>query len=249
MLLRSILSPWMAALFLHALLAGVLIFKKMWRKFPFFVFYSVSNLVFNLSLYAVYVSNLSRHIYFNVYWLAEFVGLFLGFAVVYEIFHQLLKPYPALRRLATQIFRGAVVFLVLLGCVVNYAQSLGEHNHIQATFLVMEQAGRILEVGLLLFLFLFASAFGLHWRQYVFGIAVGLGIFVTVELVGVTLRAQFGVAANSVFNMVRMISFNTSMVIWISYILAPELAASPSDVPKRAQLEQWNRAVTELIYQ
>lgn len=249
MLLKFIVSPGFAIILLQAILSGVLLSKKMWRRFPFFVLYSVLNLVLSLGLYAVYISKLSRHIYFNVYWLAEFVGLFLGFAIVYEIFRHLVGPYPALRRLATQIFCGTVVLLIALGCIVAYAQSLGEQSRIQAAFLVMEQVGRILEVGLLLFLFLFASAFGLHWRQYVFGIALGLGIFVTVELVAVTLRAQFGVAANSIFNMVRMISFNTSMVIWISYILAPELAANPAEVPKRAQLEQWNRAVTEFIYQ
>lgn len=246
---RLVLSPWVAALLLQTILSGVLLTKRLWRKFPFFVGYCVSGLVLNVSLYAVYSSQWRHQLYFKAYWFTEGLGLLMGLAVTYEIFNLLFNPYPALRKLAMQAFQGVVVLLVLVGCVVAYMQPLGENNHVQAAFMIIEQATRVLEVGLLGFLFLFASAFGLHWRQYVFGIAVGLGVFAVVELVAITMRVEFGVTASPVFNIVRTISFNTSLLIWIGYILAPELAAAPSEMPKRAQLEQWNRAVTELIYQ
>ena len=248
MLLKVLTSSWFAALLLQAVLAGVLLFKKMWRKFPFFVCYSVASFLSTGILYSLYLSAVPPLVYTRVYWSSEAIGLFLGIAVVWEIFRDLLGPYPALKKLATQFFRGAVVVLVLVGCIVIYAQPFGDPNRIRTALFVMEQAGRILEVGLLLFLFSFASAFGLHWRQYVFGIALGLGIFVTVELVAVTMRVQFGPAAVSIFRIVRSVSYNSSLFIWIAYILAPELATQPSEMPKRAQLEQWNRAVMELIY-
>ena len=249
MLLKALTSSWFAALLLQAILAGVLLFKRMWGRFPFFVGYAVSSLFSTLTLYLLYLSSVSYAIYSRVYWLSEALGLFLGLAVVSEIFRHLLNPYPALRRLATQVFRGALVFLILLGCVVIWAQPHRDPNGIRTALLTMEQAGRILEVGLLLFLFLFASVFGLHWRQYVFGIALGLGIFVTVELVAVTMRVQFGPAALSIFKIIRTVSYSSSLFIWIAYILAPELATSPAEVPKRSQLEQWNKAIMELIYQ
>jgi hypothetical protein len=247
--MKLMLSPWFAAVLVQALLVAVLFVKKLWVRFPFFVSYATSNFLLTIGLYVVYISPLSRHAYFDVYWLSEAIALFLGLAVVYEIFKNLLTPYPALHRLARQIFRVAVILMILLGCVLVYAQHVGEQNRVAAAFLMVEQAGRVLQVGLLVFLFLFASAFGLHWRQYVFGIALGLGIFVTVELVGVTMRTQFGIHANSIFNVIRTISFNLSMFIWIIYLLAPELATSPAEMPKRAQLEQWNKAIMELIYQ
>jgi hypothetical protein len=241
--------PWLAGLLLQGALAAVLLVKRMWSRFPVFTVYSVLNFVFSLSAYFIYQSSFGRHVYIQVYWVNEVIGLLLGLGVIYEIFSHLLSPYPALRKLASQIFQTVIVLLILLGCILVYAQPLGERSHIQAALLIMEQAGRILEVGLLGFLFLFASAFGLHWRQYLFGIAVGLGVFVTVELVAVTMRVQFGMTANSIFNIVRTISFNSSLLLWIGYILAPELAVAPTEVPKRAQLEQWNKAIMELIYQ
>ena len=249
MLLKVLTSSWFAAWLLQAMLVGVLLLKGMWRKFPFFFCYSAATLLSTTLLYSVYFAHVSYQVFSSVYWLCEAIGLFVGLAVVWEVFDNLFTPYPALRKLGTQVLRGAVLFLVVLGCVVAHAQPLGEHSRLPAAFMVVEQAGRILEVGLLLSLFSFASAFGLHWRQYVFGIALGLGIFVTVELVAITMRVQFGIAANSVFNVVRTVSFNSSLFIWIAYILAPDLAAQPSEMPKRAVLEQWNKAVMELIYQ
>lgn len=249
MLLKALTSSWFAALLLQAILAGILVFKKMWNRFPFFVTYSVASMLSTLTLYSLYFAAVSRTLYSRTYWFSEALGIFLGLAVVWEVFRHLLSPYPALKRLAKQIFRGAVAFLILLGCVVIYFQSFGDPNRIKTALFVMEQAGRILEVGLLLFLFIFASAFGLHWRQYVFGIALGLGIFITVELVAVTMMVQFGPATMSIFKVIRTISYSSSLFIWIAYILAPELATSPAAVPKRAQLEQWNKAIMELIYQ
>ncbi|HEY6350556.1 MAG TPA: hypothetical protein VI636_14210 [Candidatus Angelobacter sp.] len=248
-MLKTIISPWVAALALQAILVAVLMAKKIWHRFPIFFLYAALGFSFNLALFSIFHSSLFRHWYVSTYWTNEGLGVILGLAVVYEIFNHLFTPYPGLRKLATQIFCGAITFLLILGCIVIYAQPLGQQSHIQAAFLVVEQAVRILEVGLLLFLFLCASAFGLHWRQYTFGMALGLGIFVTVELVALTMRIQFGITANSLFNMVRSISFNSSLFIWIGYLLAPELATSASEMPKRAQLEQWNKAVMELIYQ
>lgn len=249
MFVKTLISPWVIALVLQGTLVGVLLAKKMWQRFVIFVAYSVVSFVLDLALYSIYHSSLSRQVYLSTYWLNEGLGLLLGLAVVYEIFNHLFAPYLALRRLANQIFQGAVALLIILGCIVVYVQPLGENNHMQAAFMFVEQASRILEVGLLCFLFVFASVFGLHWRQYVFGIALGLGVFAAVELVAITMRVEFGVTANSIFNVIRTISFNSSLLVWIGYILAPELAASPSEMPKRAQLEQWNRAVMELIYQ
>ena len=239
----------MASLALQIILSGVLLAKRMWRKFPIFLSYCLSSAILNVSSYAIYASHWRRNFYFRAYWLTEAVGLLMGLAVVYEIFKHLFTPYPGLRKLATQSFQGAVLLLILLGCVVIYAQPLGEHNHVQAAFMVVEEASRVLEVGLLGFLFLFAGVFGLHWRQYLFGIAIGLGVFTAVELVGITMRLQFGVVANPIFGVIRTISFDSSLILWISYLLAPELAATPAEMPKRGQLEQWNNAIMELIYQ
>jgi hypothetical protein len=98
-------------------------------------------------------------------------------------------------------------------------------------------------------LFLFSTAFGLHWRQCVFGMALGLGIFATVELVAITMQNYWGVAVTNSFSVVRSIAFNVSLVVWAGYLLAPEKESRPAEAAHHGQLEQWNQALTEFIYQ
>jgi hypothetical protein len=111
----------------------------------------------------------------------------------------------------------------------------------------VEQATRIIEVGLLMILFICSAAFGLHWKQAEFGIALGLGFFATLELLALTLRPMVGHPGAALLNVVRIAALDCSLFIWLGYLLAPpERAATTVNVPK-AQLEQWNQAVTELI--
>jgi hypothetical protein len=231
-------------LVLQALLILVLLAKKAWGKFPFFFAYSAFSLIVALTLYLVHGY---RAIYFYVYYSCEGIGLLLGFGVVYEIFRKLLFPYPVLRRVANCVFPAAIAVFVLLATIVVYAQSSGEQNKLMAGVLIAEEAVRIVELGMLMFLFIFSSAFGLHWKQSLFGITLGLGLFIAVELIAVTIRTHLGVWAADSFGVARLIAFNTSLVIWMGYLMAPERATSSAEVPKRAQLEQWNEAVMELI--
>ena len=103
-------------------------------------------------------------------------------------------------------------------------------------------------MGLLLAVFVFSAAFGLHWRQQVFGISVGLGLFTAVELAAIAMRVQFGVTITPAFNVIRMTAFNLSLLIWIGYMLVPE-RVTRTELPQSAQLEQWNQAIMELIHQ
>lgn len=242
--LRSIIHDvWIGYIVLQVLLALVLLGKGTWQKYPYFSAYVFFNLLEAAATYAVFRNAM---VYFYTFWICEAVGIVLGLAVVREIFTSLFSPHPALRKLATMIFRGAVVALVVLACVVIYMQS-GDARGIANAVLLAEEATRIVEVGLIMFLFLSSSAFGLHWRQNVFGIALGLGMFGAVELTTVTLMTHVSPSAALVFSLIRGLAFNFSLVIWLGYLLAPERMTSSAEVPKKAQLEQWNQAVMELI--
>ncbi len=253
MLHYSVILPFLAGVLLEGILVAVLMAKRMWRRFPIFVAYASANFAASAALFAIYIAYLAqppRNIWVPAYWLNEAMGLLLGVSVVYEIFKHLILPYPGLRRLASSAFRLAIIVLfVFVVCVLASPQSHPQDVQLTRNFLIMAEAARILEVGLLFCVFLFASIFGLHWRQYVFGVALGLGFFTVVELVRVTMRVHFGMTSGPLLDIVRIISFNLGLLIWIGYMLAPELAQSPAEMPKRAQLEQWNRAVMELIYQ
>jgi len=236
---------WLGGLVLQAFLVVMLLTKKVWKNFPIFLSYCIFNF---MAAGAMFALTPYKRVYFWGYWLTEGIGLMLGFGVVYEVFGTLFVSHPALKRLAASVFRWALVALVLLSAVVVYTHPQTHQNGLMKAVLVFEEATRIVEVGLLMFLFLCSSVFGLHWRQHVFGISLGLGIFVAVELLAVTMRVQFGCATTPAFNLLRLISFDASLLIWLGYIALPERVASRADVPQQAQLEQWNQAVMELIH-
>jgi uncharacterized membrane protein YcfT len=68
-----------------------------------------------------------------------------------------------------------------------------------------------------------------------------------VELFNVTLIPHVSKEAAQAFGLLRSFSFNLSLLIWLGYLLVPERAPSSAEIPKQAQLEQWNQAVMELI--
>ena len=245
---NPMITLWIIGLLLKATLLIVLTVRKVWRRFPIFTAYASSNFVFGVALYILHAISPSNIAYFYLYWVSQAIGLVLGLGVIYEIFAHLFRPYPALRKLALLMFRVAVLVLVALGCIAAYFQPHAVTEKISAAFLAGEIGTRILQVGLLVFLFIFASVFGLYWRQYAFGIALGLGLYAIVQLVSVAARSQFGrETASHTFAVVGMVAFNSSLLIWLGYLLAPELAASRSELPRKAMLEQWNQALVELI--
>src|SRR5438270_7570359 len=238
-------DAWFAATVLQILLVAVLLIRKTWTRFPIFTVYAAFNLFEAGVTYALSKNGMW---YFYSYWICQAIATILGLAVVYEVFNALFSHHAALRKIAKWVFRGAVALLVLLGFIVVASQASVERTSIGSVVMVVAEATRIVEVGLLMFLFLFSSAFGLHWRAHVFGIALGLGIFVAVDLVNVTLRTHLATGRPAdILSLARGGAFCISVVLWTMYLYQHERVIAGDEVPKTAQLEQWNQAVMELI--
>jgi hypothetical protein len=232
-----------ASIALQILLAAVLLARKAWQKYPMFVAYVFFNLLETAATFPRHQTGIA---YFYTFWFCEAISIFLGLAVVREIFTNIFAPHAALRKMATVVFHVAVVLLVLLACGAIYEQS-ADVRTIARVVVLATDATRIVELGLIMFLFLSSGAFGLHWRQNEFGIALGLGTCAAVELLNVTLMPHLSPAARQMLSVVRSLSFNFSLLVWLGYLLVPERASRSGELPKTAQLEQWNQAVTELI--
>lgn len=235
-----------AGLALQATLVAVLLIKKCWATLPLFTVFATFNF---LGAWVIFAVHKDPKLYFYSFWIVECLAVVLGLMVVYEVFQRLLAGYPALHKLAKIIFNVTVVGLALLGGAVIYFQAPHGAARLSDGVLVVQEATRSMEIGLLMFLFLFATIFGLHWRQHEFGIALGLGIFVAIELISVAIKTHVGYVAAEPFGVIRVMAIDSSLLIWLGYILIPERVASQAELPKRAQLEQWNHAMMELISQ
>jgi hypothetical protein len=235
---------WAVGLFLQALLAGVLLFKGKWKTFPVFTSYTIFSLVESGVGYAVFNH---RNLYFAAYVIGESVLMVLGLALVREIFSHLFSAHGGLRKMATLVFRVVVVLLMLLAVAVIYAKGPIGKSGIGTALLIVEEACRIIQVGLIMLLFLFSSAFGLRWRQHVFGVALGLGMTTVGELLAVTMVPHVNKTMAWSLDLAHVAAFDLALLVWMGYLITPEPAPSDADVPQHAQLEQWNQAVMELI--
>lgn len=235
---------WVAALALQILLAGVLLSKKMWIRFPLFTAYCATSALGGLIAYWLAQKHAA---YVYAYIANQTMLVILALGVIYEVFTQLFAGHRGLRKLALLTFRAVGVLLLLLGAIVLYTHSPIGEKGLVAAVLVVEEASRVVEVGLIMLLFLFSSAFGLQWRQQVFGIVLGLGISAAVRLAATTI-APHSFATVGAVNLLVMSSYVFTLLIWLGYTVVPE-RISAVELPERVQLEQWNQAIMELINQ
>jgi len=68
---------------------------------------------------------------------------------------------------------------------------------------LLERSVRVMQCGLVFFLFLVSFYFGVAWQNYLFGIAMGFGVFASIELVAVAVRAQLGAVGDGVWSQVN----------------------------------------------
>jgi hypothetical protein len=231
---------------LEGALVLTLLLRRGWRRFPVFTSYACLVLAENVAAYALYRN---FKVYLYLYLVGETLTILLGVGVAYEIFKDIFSAHSALRKLAVTVFQVCSVALVVLAAAVLYFQSSFGATAFTRALTVAEEAARILELGALVFLFLFSSAFGLHWKQSTFGIALGLGVFVATKLAVLTVLPYVNAAVSNTISGIAGLSFDVSLLIWLGYLLVPEHAPATTELPQPSQLEQWNQAILELIHQ
>ena len=113
--------------------------------------------------------------------------------------------------------------------------------------LLLERSVRVMQCGLLAFLFLISFHFGLSWQSHIFGIALGFGVFASIELVAIAVRAQMGLVANTAYSQVNSAAYSCGVLIWVCYLLAPKPAPQYMSMIHHNDLEKWNQALLQLL--
>ncbi len=229
---------WVMAPLLQFFLAVVMVRRKLRKEFPLFFAYTIFQVAsFILKFFFYHYSQLQ---YVYVYWVTGALGVGLALCVIYEIFASVFRPYESLRDLGSTLFRWAALVMVLVAAImaINGGQSVP--NQIMSGILTMERSVRVMQCGLVLFLFLFARSFGLTIRNHLFGIAVGFGVFAAVELIYVSLLA-LGIPSNDVLRVLKSSSYDIAVLIWTGYMLSREPARAPALYPVA---ERWNYALS-----
>ncbi|HZQ21558.1 MAG TPA: hypothetical protein VFA89_02060 [Terriglobales bacterium] len=239
-------AKWIVPALVQVLILLIMIRRRLFRDFPLFLSYTAFEVVYFACRFPFFFKEDAYAKFFYISWVGKAIEMALGFAVIYEIFRHVFRPYPALAQLGKVLFRWGLVVLVF---VVTLATASAPENGIVQGLVVLERGLSIIQCGLLFLLFLFSSYFGLTWRHYVYGIGVGFGFFGTILLATAALHAQLGPSFDDFSNLIEPLAYNCSVLIWISYLLRPEPVQRSINFKPTDGLQEWNHELLRLLNQ
>src|SRR6202166_1523379 len=249
---------WLAPNVLQAALAVLLWYRGLQRQFPVFVGYLIFGAIEQFTLYGMDVApSVSAEAYWSASWVGLIVEAMLIVAVIGELSFQLLQGRPAIARIGSRLISGAgavFVWLAVLAAafsrVFHRPPPLISHaDLLMFRAYVIMQSSYLIDFGLVLALFLFASHFGLRWNHRGFGIALGFGIVWCEHLATWALIAS-GTLLDKRLDFLNMATYHACVLMWFYFLLVPEKSATTSAVSlPENNLDIWNRELERLLQQ
>jgi hypothetical protein len=226
---------------LQSVAAAVLWHRKLHKQFPVFFLFLLAQITNFAVLFPLWLMG-SRDVYFYLFWLGEAVNAFLGFKVIHEIFLDVFRPYHTLKDLGTLLFKWAGVVLLLVSVVVAFSKS-SDNNPAMHALTTLQRSVRIVQVGLIFFLLLFARFLGVSRKQFSFGISCGFGLLASVELLLMALHSGEFVTLENL-NLINMTVYILAIFVWVGYALSRQAVRAPA--VNHLQTERWEQGLADL---
>ncbi len=215
-------ASWLAGPVLQVTLLVLMVHRKLHADFPRFFSYIIYQIVKSGVLFLVY--RYSAENYFDAYWAGNAISVLLGVVVMDEILQHLLKEYGGIQKLASVIFRWACGLLVVLSIVNAFSTQQTSADRVVSAVLAFDRSERFMQCGLCLLLMVLCRFLRNCWRQHVFGIALGFGIFACIEMVLVTVVMYLGSGPQATVSLIKSSAYNAVTLLWILYLWRPSEA-------------------------
>ena len=221
---------WLLGPALEITLLTFMLRRKLHLVFPRFFSYILFQVVKSGFLFVIYQRYQGS--YFDAYWTGNAISVLLAVAVLDEILHHLFQKYVGIQNLGYVIFRWACGLLLALAIVNAFSSQAATADRIVATVLSFDRSVRVMQCGLVLLLLVLCRLLRHSWRQHVFGIALGFGVFASIELILVSIVMHYGDGAAALVSLVKSAAYDGVSLIWILYLRRqsqsiPEVSATP----------------------
>jgi hypothetical protein len=221
---------WVAGPALQIILLTVMVRRNAQSVFPRFFSYILFQIIKSAVLFLTY--RYSADNYFDAYWTGNAISVLLAVAVMDEILKHLLKQYGGMQTLGVTIFRWSCGLLLLLAIVGALSSQEGSSERIVAAVLAFERSVRLVQCGLFVLLMLLCRVLKDSWRQPVFGVVLGFGIFASVELILISMVMWNGETHSVGLSLIKSAAYNAVTLLWIGYLkkdgdLVPVLNLAP----------------------
>jgi hypothetical protein len=217
---------WLAGPLLQITLLVFMVRRKYHTAFPQFFSYILFQTLKSACLFAVY-RYLPESYYFDAYWTGNAVSVIFAVVVMDEILRNLFKEYGGIQILGTTIFRWSCGLLILLAIIGALSGSETGGDRLVAAVFSFDRSLRLMQVGLFLLLLLLCRILKNCWRQQVFGIALGFGVFASIELILVSFVLWYGNGHETAISLLKSAAYNAVTLVWIGY-----LSQQPQRVPR-----------------
>ncbi len=247
---------WATSPLVQFAVAAVMIRRRLHRDFPMFLAYTVFRASTASLMFLLYDTHFFvGHLYGYTNLIHETGCVILRFAVIYELFGTVLKPYSALGNAADASFRWGTAALLMLAVVVAVYHHMGPYGTILDTILnLMDRTVDIIQSGLLLALLVCSRYLRLSWRNYAFGIVVGLGVFATIDLANTAILMEtFRIPTiqraplKEMLDLIGMAGYLLSTLIWLGYALLPAPVPEVAETVPEHDLDSWSHELQGLL--
>jgi hypothetical protein len=207
---------WLAGPLLQITLVIFMVRNKFRSVFPRFFSYIIFQTLKSACLFVVY--RYFPESYFDAYWTGNALSVMLAVVVMDEILRSLFSEYGGIQLLGTTIFRWSCGLLFLFAIIGALSSSEAGGDRIVEAVLAFDRSVRLMQVGMFLLLMLLCRLLKNFSRLHVFGIALGFGIFASVELILVSVVMWHGTGQAAMISLLKGMAYNAVTLLWISYL-------------------------------
>jgi hypothetical protein len=212
---------------LLVVLLWILIRVRVYREFEWFVVYVGFAVCADVARFAL---RNEASVYFYIYWGTDAGYAILGILVLYQVFRSVFRDL--MRIWYVRLLFPAMLVLAVTLALLRYELFPSRiSGDLLIAIVVSELAVRLLQVTLFCLLVCLVYLFGLHWRQYAFGIAAGFGLYATTALVATTKFYESGTEFTFVWGTALLVSYIVAVVIWIYFFSLARVQHPPAQTP------------------
>ena len=209
-------GSWLAGPLLQITLLIFMVRRKFHVAFPRFFSYILFQTLKSACLFIAF--RYFPESYFEAYWTGNAVSVIFAVAVMDEILRSLFRDYGGIQSLGITIFRWSCGLLLLLAILGALSGSETGGDRVVAAVFAFDRGMRLMQVGLFLLLMLLCRLLKNCWRQPVFGIALGFGVFASVELILVSVVMWHGNGQATIISLLKSTAYNAVTLVWIGYL-------------------------------
>ena len=215
---------WVAGLLFESLLLYRGWKARLFSRYPVFFLYILYVLLQSLLRRAT--SAFFPDFYATVYWATEFIGVFVGCAIVFEFFKIALAKYPGVAKLARNALM--LVFALTIGKVLLTASQVAEGWSGVLT-IQLERDMRFVQIAAVATLLSLLLIYAIPAGRNLLGIVLGYGVYLAIVVLNLTYLDHFGDNVLVVARFVQSTSYLMALVLWTIMLWSyrPAVETSP----------------------